>query len=156
MENPGEAVAIVMVASVFSSLAGWSTWVIANNLRRAKAARYRAEVQNKMLDRFGNTQELLAYLQTEAGKQFLEGAETEPAPNPLSRILRALQSGAILLLLGLSLLFLIATQSDPDARQALLFIGTPVTSIGLGFLAAGALSYRLSSQWGLLGRHNGR
>jgi len=151
-----EAIAIPVVIGTISSLTGWVTWVIANNVRRARTSRIRADVQTKLLDRFGNSQELLAYLQTEAGKQFLESSTPDPAPNPFSRILISLQAGMILLMLGLSLLLLMTTQTDPDNRQALLFLGTPAAAIGLGFIGAGTLSYLLSKNWGLFDRHNGR
>jgi len=154
--NATDAIALPIVFGTFSGLTGWVTWVIANNVRRARTTRIRAEVQTKMLDRFGNSQELLAYLQTDAGKQFLESSTPEPAPNPFSRILIALQAGVILLLLGLSLLLLRTTQTDPDTLQALLFLGTPASAIGLGFIGAGSLSYLLSKNWGLFDRHNGR
>jgi hypothetical protein len=151
-----EAIAIPVVVGTVSGLAGWVTWVVADNVRRARTSRIRAEVQTKLLDRFGNSQELLAYLQTEAGKQFLESSTPDPAPNPFSRILIALQAGVILLLFGLSLLLLRTTQTDTDTLQALLFLGTPTSAIGLGFIGAGTLSYLLSKNWGLFDRHNGR
>ena len=44
------------------------------NRRWNRIFRLQTEVHTKLIDRFGNNQELLTYMDTEAGKRFLEAA----------------------------------------------------------------------------------
>src|SRR2546429_6267404 len=50
---------------------GFVVWVIFTTVRRYKSTKLQADIQNKLLDKFGSSQDLLSYVQGEAGKQFL-------------------------------------------------------------------------------------
>jgi hypothetical protein len=122
-------------------------WIVASNIRRLKTARIVGEMHNKMLDRFSSSQDLVAYLQTDAGKQFLAMGESEPKKSPYGRILGAMQIGVILIALGTALLIL--CHSFRSGWQEFLAFGSISLALGIGFLAAAALSYRLSKSLGL-------
>jgi hypothetical protein len=128
---------------------GWVVWVVSGTFRRARAARLQADVQGKLLDKFGSSRELLDYLHTTQGQRFLDFVVTERA-NPYSRILASAQAGVIMTLLGGALLMLQRMATVQEAADALLVFGTLVLTLGIGFLASGALSFILSRSWGLL------
>jgi len=128
---------------------GWVVWVVSGTFRRAGAARLQADVQGKLLDKFGSSRELLDYLHTTQGQRFLDFVVTERA-NPYSRILASAQAGLIMTLLGAALLMLRRMATVQEAADALLVFGTLVLTLGIGFLASGALSFILSRSWGLL------
>ena len=128
---------------------GWVVWVVSGTFRRARAARLQADVQGKLLDKFGSSRELLDYLHTTQGQRFLDFVVTERA-NPYSRILASAQAGVIMTLLGGALLMLQRMAAVQEAADALLVFGTLVLTLGIGFLASGALSFILSRSWGLL------
>jgi predicted phage tail protein len=128
---------------------GWVVWVVSGTFRRARAARLQADVQGKLLDKFGSSRELLDYLHTTQGQRFLDFVVTERA-NPYSRILASAQAGLIMTLLGAALLMLRRMATVQEAADALLVFGTLVLTLGIGFLASGALSFILSRSWGLL------
>ena len=75
--------------------------------RWARVSKVNAEVHNKILDRFGSNEELLAYVDSPAGRRFLEAAPIAPASSanttvgaPYARILWSVQIGVILIALG--------------------------------------------------------
>src|SRR4029079_8697481 len=72
-----EALGIGFVISLIAFVAIWLVRTLIEQRRWSRLSRTQAEVHNKILDRFGSTEELLAYIKTPAGLKFLE-----PAPIP--------------------------------------------------------------------------
>jgi hypothetical protein len=113
------------------------------------------EVHNKLLDRFTSNEDLLAYIQTPAGRRFLESA---PIPTesprsigaPLGRILWSIQAGAVLTVAGLGLQ-VVSARSIDEVAQPLSAVGIVVLAIGLGFGVSALLAYVLSRRLGLVG-----
>ena len=126
---------------------GFIVWIIFTTIARFKTAKLQAGIQTKLLEKFGSGQDLLAYVQSDAGKRFLESLAMEQR-TPYGRILGAAQAGVILVLLGLGLLFL--RGAIRGAEEGFLIGGTITLSLGLGFGVAAALSYFLSKSFGLL------
>jgi hypothetical protein len=145
---------------VFLVVAGALLWilrVILENRRWSKMAKIQEEAHTKLLEKFATNQDLLSYMQTEAGKRFLESApipiDLEQRPRmsaPLGRILWSIQLGFILALAGVGLLFV--RNSVPDAAEPLLVFGTLGLMLGLGFIVSAGVSYGLSKHLGLLER----
>lgn len=127
----------------------WIFWVVFSNIRRHKVAKVQAEVHAKLLDKIGSSQELLAFVNTEAGRRFLESATIEQVKtNPFGRILTSVQAGLILALLGIALLFL--ARPIPEGAREFTVSGTLAVALGVGFLVSAGVSYRLSKHLGLL------
>jgi hypothetical protein len=80
-----DVVATIAIPGMFA----WFAWVIFSTIRRYKIAKLQAEVQTKLLDKVGSGQELLAYAQTEAGRELLESLKVERV-SPHGRIIGAL------------------------------------------------------------------
>jgi hypothetical protein len=141
-----EQVTITIVTTLAFANIGWIAWLLISTIRRVKVARAQAEIQSKLLEKFGSSQELLAYMQTEAGQGFIQ-IESEPVAtkNPQTKILGSIKVGTILACLGLGLLILSAIFRD----EAPIVLGTLALAIGLGFLVSSGISYKLSRSWGL-------
>ena len=137
----------VILFPIFFTLIGFVIWTIFSTIRRSKTERLQAELQTKLLEKFGSGQELLAYVQSDAGTQFLDSLTMEQR-TPHGRILSAAQASVILVLLGLALLFLRGRVSGGD--EGFLVSGTIILSLGVGFGLSAALSYFLSKSFGLL------
>jgi hypothetical protein len=137
----------VVILPILFALFAFVVWIIFATIRRYKTAKLQAGVQTKLLEKFGSGQELLAYIQSDAGKQFTESLAMEQR-TPYGRILAAAQAGVILILLGLALLFLRGRVSGGD--EGFLVSGTITLSLGVGFGLSAALSYFLSKSLGLL------
>ncbi len=144
---------MVLAVVVVSALATgcFVVWTISDTIRRIRRDRLRYDTQSKLLERFGTSEELLAYLKSDPGQQFLESAELERT-NPYSRILRAFTAGILLVSVGWAFLALRGPGAG-SANSEVVVVGTLLTSLGVGFLLSGGLSYFLSRSWGLLQRH---
>lgn len=139
---------VLIVGTIFGT-AGWMVWTISNNIRRAKTAREVADLHSRLLDKFAASQELLAYVESGAGRQFLESAGSSTT-NPAARILNAIQVGTVLTLVGIALLLVRSVQYDPDLTQFLIVCGAVALAVGVGFLLSALISFGLCKNWGLL------
>ena len=123
--------------------------------RWLRQTRMQTDVHTKILDRMQSNEDLLAYIQTPAGKHFLEFTpiSTEGAPKvvnaPLSRILWSVQAGVVLAALGLGLRY--AQSSVPEEIvPAFTVLGVIVAALGIGAVVSAAVAYFLSARLGLL------
>ena len=139
----------VLVPSSLFFMIGWIVWVLFSSIRRYKIARFQADVQSRLLQRFDTSQSLLAYVETPAGKQFVEGLSTERV-TPYERILSSTQAAIIITAFGVALLVL--RSKLPFSDEAFTVFGTLAIALGVGFGAAAAASYVLSRSFGLFDR----
>ena len=119
-----------------------------DHLRRTKSERLQSEVYNKMLDKMGNSQEVLAWMETEAGKNLFQAPAAE-RPAPYTRILNSVQYGIIAIVLGGGIMGAGSLLRGSDQEPAFV-IGTLVMSLGAGMLLAAGGSYALSKKFGLI------
>jgi hypothetical protein len=133
----------------------WLIRILLENRRWGRIFAMQTQVHGKLIDRFGNNEELLSYMNTEAGKRFLEAApipiEFEPdrrIPATLSRVLVPLQIGIVLTLLGSG--FLALRHSLPDVAAPLLVFGIVVLMPGIGFIISAAITWLLAARLGLM------
>jgi hypothetical protein len=137
---------------------GFTTWLIRMvviNRRWRRIFQLQTEVHGKLIDKLGSTQELLTYMETDAGKRFLEAApipvdfeKDERLPAVLSRVLTPLSIGIILILLGAGILFL--RNSVPDQAEAFLILGTITLMPGIGFIICAGITWLLAARLGLM------
>ena len=137
----------VVLMPIFFTLIGFVIWTIFSTIRRYKTTKLQAGLQTKLLEKFGSGQELLAYVQSDGGKRFLESLTMEQR-TPYGRILGAAQTSVVFILLAIALLFLRGRVSG--AEEGFLVFGTIMLSLGFGFGLSAALSYYLSKSFGLL------
>ena len=121
-----------------------------------RISKVNAEVHNKILDRFGSNEELLAYIDSPAGRRFLEA--TPIAPNgaaparvgaPLGRILLSVQLGIILIALAVALMF-VSNRAIDEVQQLIRGLSTVTLCLGIGCVVSAGASYVLSRRLGLL------
>ena len=138
---------MVIIGSVGRQVVDYRRWV--------RQSRMQAEVHTKILDRMQTNEDLLAYVQTPAGRNFLEFApinvasDPRPASAPLSRILWSVQAGVVLAALGLGLRFAQANVPE-EIVPAFNVLGVIVMSLGIGAVTSAAVAYVLSARLGLL------
>jgi len=148
-----ESLVVLVIVSVLGCASAWVISVIAVNIRKSRVSQRIADIHGKLLDRFGNSGELMAYLEGDAGKRFFESL-TLDVRDSMSRVLESIQAGVVLLLLGIALLSLRAGPYAPWIRQILLLSGVATAAIGVGLLISAWITMRLCQKWGLL--KNGR
>jgi hypothetical protein len=128
---------------------------VLNHRRWLRLSKIQNEVHNKLLDRFAGTNELMSYVQSPAGRRFLEAAPIplddatdKPISAPLSRILWSVQAGIVLVIGGLGFQY-VSRRAMEEVSEGLWTMGVLATAFGLGFIAAGAFSFVMSKRLGL-------
>lgn len=147
-----EGLAIFGTIALIAVALGWliRTWI--EQRRWNRLSKNQIDVHNRILDRFGSSEELLEYVRTSAGTRFLEAApisvQAERGGSPQARIVRSVQIGVIVAAAALGTL-LISGRFDDEGSQVLFALGVIALSIGVGFIGSAAVSNVLSQRLGL-------
>lgn len=114
---------------------------------RARKIERRSRDRLELAERFRSAEELQAFLESEAGKRYLEGLGTRRA-DPRHTILASLPVGLMATFIGIGLELGIASDglSEDLHIVAIVFLGA-----GLGILLSALVSYGLARAWGLIG-----
>jgi hypothetical protein len=123
------------------------------NRRLRENARVWADLQAKLIDKFGSAEEVVRYLESDAGKRLLEG-QTNGAASPHGRILDAVHTGLLVLLGGIGL-WMSKGAFSGKAPEFLQVVGTLGIVLGVGFLASAYVSWNLLRRWGLVENSTG-
>jgi len=118
------------------------------NRRLRESARAYADLQAKLIDKFGDAGAVVSYLESDAGRQLASGADSR-AGAPHTRILDTLHTGILVLLGGVGLTAASGT-SDPQVHEVLRAFGLIGIILGAGFLASALISWMLLRRWGQL------
>jgi len=155
-----DLIPFLILIVLFSALL-WLLRVLLENRRWGRMLKLQSDVHGKLLDKFGNNQELLAYMNTEAGKRFLEaapvpaGAElAAPAKMSLARILLPLQLGAVVMLVGIGFLSL-RSRVEMESQTPMLILGTLGLMLGIGFIISAGIAFFLARHLDLLPKKTG-
>jgi len=135
---------------------GWMVKVLSTNKRLDRLAKMHNDLQIRLLDKLGSSQEVLAYLNTEAGKKLFEapadtGAAIEPR-SPYARIFFSVQAGIVLALAGLAFLALRGMVGGLD-DTGFAFLGVLPLALGVGFVISAVAAHVLSKRYGLINGH---
>lgn len=151
-------IAIFTSGLILISVFCWIVKTTVDHRRWLRVSKSQTEVHSKLLDRFTSNQDLLAYVQTPAGRHFLESApiSIDPAMRtsgaPAGRIIFSVQAGIVLALAGVGLNLVSRTIRTPDVAEPLLVVGMLATAVGIGFVLSAAAAYVISQRLGLLDR----
>lgn len=115
-------------------------WIVTRG--RARRIEAQVQMQTRLIDRFGSAPELVEFLHSPAGRQFVTGVQSAPAALTRERILSGFTRAIVLTMLGAAFLLLTFTYEDDFAvPAAILFF------LGLGNLIAAVVSYKLSAKY---------
>jgi hypothetical protein len=133
----------------------WLARMLVENRRWNRIFKMQSDVHGRLIEKFTNNQDLSAYMETEAGRKFLEAApipvefdEKQRVPSAVSRILTPLQAGIVMVLLGTGLLWL--QNAGPDMQLPMRILGTIVLMPGVGFIISAGVSWLLAWRLGLM------
>jgi hypothetical protein len=131
-----------------------------DNRRWSRTFKLQSEVHGRIIDKFASTQELTGYMDTEAGRKFLEAApiplrtEQEQMPNAVARVLTPLQIGVVMVLLGIG--FLLLRNVRGDYHNPMLVLGVVTLMPGIGFILSSGITWVLAGRLGLMPSQDGR
>jgi ABC-type multidrug transport system fused ATPase/permease subunit len=149
-----EGLSIFAVLALVTGVLTWLVRTLIEHRRWSRVSKVQADVHNKLMDRFTANEDLLAYIQTPAGKRFLESAPIalDGAPRavsaPVGRIMWSVQVGLVLAAAGFGLEY-VSNSIEKTVAQPLFAMGVLAISIGLGFVISAVVSYVLSRRLGL-------
>lgn len=149
-----ETVSVMFAFGLAAFVFIWFVRTIVQHRRWARLSKVQAEVHNKLLDRFSSNEDVLAYINTGAGKKFLEAApiplETGPRATsaPVSRVLWSVQAGMILGALGIGLK-VVSLNIEKEIAPAMSGLGVLAIFLGVGFILSAIVSLFLSRRLGL-------
>jgi hypothetical protein len=146
------------IGTVVLAIASGLIWLIKtliDHRRWSRLSKIQTEVHTKLLDRFSSNEDLLAYIQSPAGRKFLESTPISiESPRsigaPLGRILWSAQAGAVLTVLGMGII-LVSQLTLDEVAPPLAAMGAIILALGIGFLASAVIAYALTRRFGLLG-----
>jgi hypothetical protein len=148
----GLAVGFILV--LFAAVIIWLVRAFIQHRRWLKASTVQAEFHTKLLDRLGTNDELLAYVQSSAGRRFLEAAPVRAEADspgfsaPVGSIVWSMMAGVVLTILGVGFRYSGNFVKD-DAHDAFIVVGVIILSLGLGFIVASLMAFLVSSRLGL-------
>lgn len=149
-----EGVTLFAVFALAMGVLIWLVRTVIDHRRWSRVSKVQADVHNKLMDRFTANDDLLAYIQTPAGKRFLESAPVslDAGPRavsaPIGRILWSVQVGLVLAAAGFGLEY-VSGSIEKTVAQPLFAMGILGVSIGAGFVLSAIVSYILSRKLGL-------
>lgn len=156
--SASEALQPTLVLLGFACFLAALVWLIRQlleNRRWGRIFKLQSEVHGRLIDKFSSNQELVGYMETEAGKRFLEAAPIpvgfEPdqrMPNAIARVLTPLQIGIVLVLLGIG--FFLLRHVRIEMYEPMLVLGTIALMPGLGFIISAGITWVLASRLGLI------
>jgi hypothetical protein len=149
-----DLIPMVMGIGLFTMI-GFIVKTVTDGRRRREHLKTVTEFHNRLLDKLGSVSDFSQFLQTDGGSRFLDTLSSERGSSgPRQRIMQAMHLGTILTVAGIGLV-VIALMLPYDRTPAAV-LGGIVLSIGLGYLASTAASYRLAKTLGVLDEGDGR
>src|ERR1051326_7195671 len=116
---------------------------------KSDKARYQAEVQARLLDKFGTGPEFAQFLDSPQGRKFLGEIESAPKVRTQDRMLSGIRNATVLSFLGIAFILL----SIFTYERGMIYPGLLLLALGLGYLTSVVLTKRLSREWGMFDEH---
>jgi hypothetical protein len=147
--------------AIFFAVIGILGWLIRRfqeHRQWLRVWRTQSEAHSKLMDRMTTNEDMLAYLNTPAGKRFFESSWMPPVESapvrpsvPVSRIIWSVQAGLLLLLGGISLRFVYGDAAlGPEDLVTLNIFSVVAIGLGVSFILGAAASFMISARLGLI------
>jgi hypothetical protein len=143
----GAMVLIPIVTSIgFFAMVVLVVWAatVAKNKRTAM----QTEVQTRLIDKFSNAPEFVAFLNSDTGKQFLTGIDKMPQLMARDRIVGGVSRGVVMMLLGAAFIAIWIA----DSNIGFMYPGFILMGLGIGFFISTLVSLKMSQRFGLIGQ----
>ena len=140
--------------TAFIAVLTWLVRAIIQHRRWLRLSRVQAEVHSKIMDRMTTNEELLAYVQSPAGRRFLESApihtdtDTSRPGAPIGPIIWSMMAGIVFAMAGIGFRYS-AQWVTNEANQAFTVVGVVILALGAGFILSAVMAYLVSSRLGL-------
>lgn len=127
----------LLIIAIFS----WLAWLLSSAWRR----REKAKLQNRLMDSFSSTSDLVAFLETTGGRAFM-GQLSEEVGSSAQTVVASVRTGIVLFAGGAGAMTVSAR--IPEHWMPGFALGTVLMFLGAGFLVSGAVTWWLSRRLG--------
>lgn len=110
---------------------------------RQRRVEAQVQMQSKLIERFGSAPELVQFLHSPAGQQFVTGVNSAPTLFARERIMSGFTRAIVMTALGASFMFLAFFQED----SGWIIPASIVFSLGVGYLIATFVTYRFAARF---------
>jgi hypothetical protein len=135
----------IVISTWFFLMIGFIVWSVTHS--KQQQARYHADVQSRLIERFNSGPELIDFLKSPEGQRFAVGIEKLPQLNAKDRVVGGFTRGILLTLLGLAFLGLCLSEME---NPGFLITGAILTALGVAGLISSYVALRMSRRFGLL------
>jgi len=149
----------LLAGVTFMVIVAWLIRAVMEHRKWLRVSKTHMDTHAKLMDRLTSSEDLIAYMESPAGRKFLEAA---PIPlesgsrglsAPFGRILWSVQAGVVVAFLGAALIYAsrrLATNDLFSPGELPVFVlGCAAVAIGAGFLISAVAAYVLSNRLGL-------
>ncbi len=119
--------------------------IICASLTRMKKAALQAQVQAKLIDRFSSAPELIDFLKSPTGQEFVSGVKSRQAAAVSRKVVGGIQTAVLMGVLGMGFLALWGLAHE----EGFMYPGVILLALGGGIFLSTFLSVKLSRDWGL-------
>lgn len=140
----------IVISVGFFLMVAFVVWAITHS--RQQSARYHAEVQSRLIERFSSGPELIDFLKSPEGQRFAVGIEKLPQLSARDRVVGGFTRGILLALLGLAFLGL---QFSEIENPGFAIAGAVLTALGIASIISAFVAMRLSKSFGLMNGGSG-
>ena len=119
--------------------------VVASFRTRQKRAELQTQVQTKLIERFESAPELIDFLRSQTGQEFISGVRVQQAASVSRRMLAGIRAAIFLAILGLGFLVLWPLTNE----EGFIYPGVILLALGTGFFVSSMVSMKISRAWGL-------
>jgi hypothetical protein len=165
MRTVNDSLAGIAFLIGFLAVVGTITWLLRTAIeyrRWQRVTKTQNDIHAKLIDRLTSNEDLMAYMESPAGRRFLEAAPivTDAGPRalaaPLGRILTSMQAGFVVAFLGGGLIWsssrVASSELFSELRLPLFIMGAAAFAVGLGFLVSSTVAFGLTWRLGLFSR----
>ncbi len=149
-----DIIPMIVVPCIFLAIV-WVVRLFVESHRWNRTFKLQSEVHGRLIDKFTSSQDLAAYMQTEAGRRFLEASPVTMGtdmgirmPNVVARILTPLTVGIVMVLAGIG--FIAIRNSSPDTSTPLYILGILALMPGIGFILSAGATWIVAKRLGML------
>lgn len=133
--------AIPIVSIISSSIMVVIVVYLVTNARQ-KRVEAQMQMQTRLIDRFGSAPELVQFLHSPAGRQFVAGVQTASTTFTRDRIVSAFTRGILLISIGVP--FVLVALFDGDISW--MVPATVLFCLGIGYMVAAFVTWKLSAK----------
>lgn len=133
------------VLSIIGCFAFAIIFVMAVARTRQHRAELQAQVQSKLIDRFQSAPELIDFLKSSTGQEFISGVRVKQTTYVTRRLVGSIRAAVFLAVLGLGFLILWPLTGEP----AFIYPGVLMLALGGGFYFSAIVSVKMARDWGL-------